>query len=95
MRSQPNQVRLIIANLYIRVRIARENADTMRRQRGMGSSYAERAQGAALEARNSLSLAIAATRSADRPGPHLLLEIARRSAQTRAVAAQPRTARAA
>ena len=83
MRSQPNQVRLIIANLYIRVRIARENADTMRLLHGMGSSIAERAKGAELEAKNSLMLAILSTKSADRPGPHLLLEIARRSAETR------------
>ena len=94
MRSQPNQVRLIIANLYIRVRIARENADTMRLIHGMGSSVAERAKGAELEARNSLMIATLSTKGADRPGPHLLLEIAKRSAQTRRQCAG-RTARAA
>lgn len=83
MRSQPNQVRLIIANLYIRVRIARENANTMRLLHGVSSSIAERAKGAELEAKNSLMLAILSTKSADRPGPYLLLEIARRSAETR------------
>ena len=83
MRNHPNQVRLIIANLYIRVRIARENADTMRLLHGEGSSIAERAKGAELEAKNSLMLAILSTKSADRPGPQLLLEIARRSAETR------------
>lgn len=93
MRSQPNQIRLIIANLYIRVRIARENADTMRLLHGMGSSIAERAKGAELEAKNALMLAIMSTKAADRPGPQLLLEIARRSAETRRQCARRQCAR--
>ena len=41
MRSQSEQVRLIIANLYIRVRIARANASVANTIYGMGSLKAE------------------------------------------------------
>lgn len=95
MRSHPNQVRLIIANLYIRVRISRENAATMKMLHGENSAAANRAQGAAWEAQTSLSLAIASTVRADRPGPHLLLEIAKRSAEARKAAVGARKAKAA
>ena len=95
MRTQPNQVRIIIANLYIRVRIARENAATMKMLHGENSAAANRAQGAAWEAQTSLSLAIASTVRADRPGPHLLIEIARRSAETRKAAVGAKKAKAA
>jgi len=92
MRSQPNQVRLIIANLYIRVRRTRENADIMQTMHGMGSGVTERAKGAMQEAKSSLMLAKLSLTSADRPGPHLLMEIARRSAAARNAARKPRAA---
>tara|TARA_B100000929_G_scaffold66801_1_gene50934 strand:+ start:9003 stop:9290 length:288 start_codon:yes stop_codon:yes gene_type:complete len=83
MRSQPTQVRLIIANLYIRLRIARANADFMRTHRGLGSSSSERARGAQQEAEDALRSVLNTIERADRPGPRLLLKIAARSAETR------------
>ena len=83
MRSQSEQVRLIIANLYIRVRIARANASVANTIYGMGSLKAEALKGALSEAKDALSHAIISTQSADRPGARLLVEIARRSAEAR------------
>lgn len=88
MRSQPAQVRLIIANLYIRVRIARANAAAIQISRGLGSSFSERARGAQQEAEDALRCALNTIDNADRPGPRLLLQIAARSTETRQNAIQ-------
>lgn len=88
MRSHPTQVRLIIANLYIRVRIARANSDAMRVRFGLGSRTADLARGAQREAEEALRQVINVLDRADRPGPRLLLQIAARSAETRRNACQ-------